>query len=249
MENSNLVSKNGITSGAVRNCYVRINTADEAPALEIFFPKSEDNDRWEIRFLFDEPYIARRQWIDSGLRIFLKDIPSQKIPETVEPLIEKITTHFSKKYPHDVFKRCKNYSSGRQSRVILLHINEHIVLKYCEELRTDFTKNYMKVIVNEAGALEKVYINTYELGTLEYKNGRIEMHRWENENEAQSGSFLSRHYPQRLLNGVVDEPAAKADMIGIIKSSMNGASIEPEEKLIFEKALVFLEQSLPAGQA
>lgn len=242
---SSFVTKDGVISGAVRNCYVRLDTADKAPALEVFFPKSADDDRWEIRPFLNQPYIIRQEWIDSGLRIFFNGIPPRRLSETAEPLIDKITAHFSAKYSGDVFRRYKNYSSGSRSRVILLHINNTVVLKYCEELRADFTKNYMKVIVNETETIEKVYINTYEMGTLEYKHGRIEMHRWENEDEARDASYWSKRYTQRLLNGIVNESGAKAGMIGILKSSMSGAAIEPEDSRVFGKAFAFLENSAP----
>jgi len=240
-ENGDLNLKNGVLSGNIKNCFVWFNTAPDTAALEIFFPKSADEDRWDIRDILNEPYIARKEWIDSGLRLFLKDIPPKKLVKKTGPLIEKIVSHYSTKYPQDVFRRYKHYVCGKTSRVILLHINKTIVIKYCEELRADFTKNFIKVIFSETENCEKVYINTYELGTLEYKNGCIEMHRWENEDEAQSASYLSRRYTQRLLDGVIEEPDMKAKMIEIIKSSINQADIEAEDRRFFEKALAILD--------
>ena len=240
-ENSKLILENGILSGSVKNCFVRLDTVPGTVALEIFFPKGADEDRWEIRDILNEPYIVKKEWIDSGLRLMLKDIPPKKLWKTTKPLIEKIAAHFSGRYPDDVFKHYKHYVCGKLSRVILLHINETIVLKYCEELRADFTRNYFKVLFTEQGNLEKVYINCYEAGTLEYKNGFVEMHRWENEDEAQSVSYLSRRYTQRLLDGVIDEPDDKTKMIEIIRSSMNSSAIENEDRELFDKALSTLE--------
>ena len=237
-------SKKGVFSGRVQNCYARLNTVPETAELEIFFPKTADEDRWGIRDILNEPHIVKKEWIDSGLRIFLKGLPPGKIIGTAEPLIKKITAYFSGKYPDDVFRRYKHYACGQLSRVIFFHINKTIVLKYSEELRADFIKNFCKVIFNEEGSCEKVYINCYETGTLEYKNGNCEMHRWENEDEAQAASYLSKRYTQRILDGVIDGMDIKAKMIGSIRSSIESASIEEEDLRLFETALNFLESKI-----
>ena len=241
IETIQFIPKNGILYSNVENCFVRLDTVPETAALEIFFPRNADEDRWKIRDILNEPCIIKKEWIDSGLRLFLKDVPKKTLLITAESIIKKTVSYFSNKYPHDVFKQYKNYSCGKLTRVILLHINQLIVLKYCEELRADFTKNYFKVILDESEHYEKIYISTYEAGTLEYKNGSFEMHRWENEDEAQSASYLSRRYTQRLLDGVIDEPDTKTKMIGLIKSSMDRATIETDDRRLFETALELLE--------
>jgi hypothetical protein len=242
LPNSQLILENGIISGNIKNCFIRFDTIPDTAALEIFFPKNVDEDRWELRDVLNEPYIAGKEWIDSGLRLLLKDIPSKKLLSTTEPLINKVIVYFSGKYPNDVFKRYKHYTCGKLSRIILLHINDTVVLKYCEELRADFTKNFIKVIFDNTEKCEKIYINTYELGTLEYKNGSIEMHRWENEDEAQSAGYLSRRYTQRLLDGVINGADIKTGMIMLIKSSISQSTIEPDDFDLFEKALDILEK-------
>jgi hypothetical protein len=75
------------------------------------------------------------------------------------------------------------------------------------------------------------------MGTLELKNGLIEMHRWENEDEVQAVSYLSRHYPQRILDGHLDDPEAKKIMVGIIRESMAANKIEKEDLIRFNAAL------------
>ena len=240
-ENAKLMQKNGIFSGNIRNCFIWFDTTPEIAVLEIFFPKNADEDRWKIRELLNEPYIIKKEWIDSGLRLLLKEIPPKELLTTTEPVIKKIAAYFSEKYPLEVFKNYKHYTCGKLSRVILIHINNTVVLKYCEELRADFTKNYFKVIYNESGKCEKAYINTYELGTMEYKNEKIEMHRWENEDEAQSTSYLSRRYTQRILDGVIEETDTKSRMMEIIKSSMDKSVIEPDDLRYFDTALEILK--------
>ena len=232
--------KNGIFSGRVQNCYVRLDTVSETAILEIFFPKSAGEDRRETRDILNIPCIVNMEWVDSGLRLFLKGLSPEKLNEAAESLMEKIAAYFTAKYPDDVFRCYREYSCGKKSKIIFLHFNTTIVLEFCEELREDFTKNFFKVVFNEAGNCEKIYINCYEAGTLEYKNGFLEMHRWENEDEAQSGSYLSRHYTQRLLDGVVEGTDMKTTMISIIRSSISKAAIKKEDSVFFVTALDFL---------
>jgi hypothetical protein len=236
-----MVLEKGILSGKVENCYIRFNTISDPAVLEIFSPKISDEDRWKLRDNFNKPYIIGKEWIDTGLRLFYKGLSPERAIKTAQPLIEKIAAYFFKKYPDDKFLCYKHYPCGQSARVIFLHINETIILKYCEDFRVDFSKNYCNVVFSETGNCEKVYISSYEAGTLEYKDGVLEMHRWENEDEAQSVSYLSRHYTQRLLDGVVDGADIKANMIGIIRSSIAEAAIEAEDRRLFETALNLLE--------
>jgi len=230
------------SAGRVENCFFRLDNVSEPAILEIFFPKCMDEDYQELNVFLKEPYIKNREWFDSGLRLYLKGIPPKKVIKKTRSLIEKIAVYITNKYPDDIFYNYKQYSCGLRSKVILLHFNKTIVIKYCEELREDFTKNFCKVIFNEAGNCEKVYLNCYEEGILEYKKGLIEMHRWESEEEAQSLSYFNRHYTQRLLDGVVTEIDTKTRMIKIIRSSIDAAAIEAEDRSFFVKALDFLEK-------
>jgi hypothetical protein len=227
----------GVLSGKSKNCFVRFDSTSEPAVLDIYFPKTADEDRWELRDILNDKIVAKKEWIDSGLRIFLAKTLFSPLKD-MQSLIAKITTHFEQKYPGDAFLRFKSYSCGHLAQVVLIHINDNIVLKYNEELRTDFTKNFCKVIFSEATKkCNKVYINTYEMGTLELKNGLIEMHRWENEDEAQAASYLSKRYTQRLLNGILDDPGARKVMLEIIRESMADKQIEKEDLDYFNAAL------------
>ena len=72
-----------------------------------------------------------------------------------------------------------------------------ITLEYKEELRRDFTKNYLKIIYNKKTEIyNKIYLYNYEHGIIEITNGVKTVHRWENEEEAQSHSYLNRRYTE-----------------------------------------------------
>ena len=231
-------------TGRIKNCFFRLDNSSEPAILEVLFPKCMDEDYQELNVFLKEPYIKNKEWFDSGLRLYLKGIPPKKVIKKTRSLIENIAVYFTNKYPDEVFFNYKQYSCGQRSNVIVLHFNKTIVLKYCEELREDFTKNYYKVVYNEAGNYEKLYINCYEIGTLEYKNGFMEMHRWENEDEAQASSYFSRHYTQRLLDGVVEGVNIKMKIIDIIRSSISLAAIENEDRCFFDNALDYLEKAI-----
>jgi hypothetical protein len=223
-------------SGRIKNCFVRLDDSSAPAVLEIFSPKCADEDRWGLRDMLAG--IEKKEWLDSGLQLFFKILP----PENEwKSLVAKITGYFMQKYPDDTFSEFKSYSGGPHSKIVLLHINDNLVLKYSEELRADFVKNFCKIIYNEkTGKYTKIFINTYELGTLEWINGSTELHRWENEDEAQSASYLSKHYTQRILDGHLKDPDAEKIMLGIIQESLASQKIREQERKHFDAALGML---------
>jgi hypothetical protein len=101
----------------------------------------------------------------------------------------------------------------------------------------------LKVVCNAGkNTYKKIFVNTYELGTLELRDDIIEMHRWESEDEAQEVSFLSRHYTQRLSDGVLDDPGTKTAMINLLRGSLEGKTIDGGHLEIFLGALKYLDK-------
>jgi len=73
-------------------------------------------------------------------------------------------------------------------------------------LREGFVKTSISLSYNEeTGAVDEVTLNHYKYGIIVIKDGYKDVHRWESEDEAQRGSYLSRRYTTILLNGVVDD--------------------------------------------
>lgn len=73
-------------------------------------------------------------------------------------------------------------------------------------LREGFVKSSISISYNEeTGAVEEAALNHYKYGIIVIKDGYKDVHRWESEDEAQRGSYLSRRYTTILLNGVVDD--------------------------------------------
>ncbi|MDR0402489.1 MAG: hypothetical protein LBH35_02740 [Treponema sp.] len=228
----------GSRSGRVKNCFIRLDDKTDPPGVEIYFPERDDEDMWFLREIFDNNNIRRDRLLDSGARFSYEKKIS---PETVFKTIEQIARHFEEKYPRRAVLFYDRYSCGHLSEVTSIHVDDSLVFKYCQELRRDFVKNYLKVIFDGGGNVAKIYINTYDCGTLEYKNGVLEMHRWENEDEAQSVSYLSRRYTMRIQDGFVSGDDVKQTMIGTVRSSMEANTIAEQDRKRFDEALTFLE--------
>ncbi len=97
---------------------------------------------------------------------------------------------------------------GKQVKKILFEkllrkdfVQSSIVIKYFE--------NTFEVI--------QIIINNYEFGTIEISNNQKETHCWENENQAESVSYLQRRYTSILLNGEVKDPTFEDDLIFSVK--------------------------------
>jgi hypothetical protein len=229
-------------SGRVKNCFVGLDEKTDPPAVEIYFPERDNEDMWFLKEILNGDIARQDGWLDSGVRFsYEKRIPPEKVFEK----IEEIARHFEEKYPRRAVRFYNRYSCGHRSEVTLIHVDESLVSKYCQELRRDFVKNYLKVIFDAGGKVTKVYINTYDYGTLEYKNGVLEMHRWENEDEAQSVSYLSRRYTLRIQDGAVNGDDAKQAMIGIVRSSIEADTIMEQDRKRFDQALDFLQTVVP----
>ena len=75
-------------------------------------------------------------------------------------------------------------------------------------LRDGFVKSSVSVTYDrETGAVTEVVLNHYKYGIIVIREGYKDVHRWESEDEAQKGSYLTRRYTTILLNGVVDDSA------------------------------------------
>ncbi|MDR2143492.1 MAG: hypothetical protein LBP29_03885 [Treponema sp.] len=228
-----------IPSGRIKNCFVRIGEKADPSSVEIYFPQRDDEDMWFLKRILNGDDTRQNGWLDSGVSFsYDRGIPAKTIIEK----IEKIARHFEEKYPQRAVRFYNRYFCGHLSEVTLIHVDENLVSKYCQELRRGFVRNYLKVIFDASGKVAKMYINTYDYGTLEYKNGVLEMHRWENEDEAQSGSYLSRRYTLRIQDGIVKGDDPKQTMIGMLRSSMESNTIAEEDQRRFDDALNFLEK-------
>lgn len=81
-------------------------------------------------------------------------------------------------------------------------------------LREGFVKSSVSLVYNEkTGSVNEVVLNHYKYGIIVIKDGYKDVHRWESEDEAQKVSYLSRHYPVKLLNGPVKDSAFEESLV------------------------------------
>jgi hypothetical protein len=116
--------------------------------------------------------------------------------------------------------------------------DKKIKLEYIKKLREDFTGNYIEIIYDkEKDEFDKIYLYDSENGILDYQNGIKKMHRWENEDEAQAGSYLNRRYTSILLDGVTDDLAVEKKITESSRGFITKKDIKNEEMKIINKAL------------
>lgn len=70
-------------------------------------------------------------------------------------------------------------------------------------LRSDFVERSLILTLKEDHQLAGIHFSSNEHGTVEWIDGTglAGCHRWENEDEARSASYLSKHYTAVLLDG------------------------------------------------
>jgi|TergutMp193P3_1026864.scaffolds.fasta_scaffold05052_5 hypothetical protein len=122
-------------------------------------------------------------------------------------------------------------------------MNEDIYIEYKEYLKDDYAKNCMEIIYDEINNIfKKIYLYNCDYGTIEAKNSKKEIHIWESEDNAQSGSYLNKHYPVICLNGKVNDPEVEENIIRENLSYIDKLNIEKEKIEIINNAMNYLRR-------
>ncbi|MDR0321511.1 MAG: hypothetical protein LBI28_08410 [Treponema sp.] len=120
---------------------------------------------------------------------------------------------------------------------------DKIHLEYKESLTEDYTKNYFEIIYDKNnGAFEYIYLYNSRYGTLEYKDGKKEIHKWETEDEAQDGSYLNKNYPIICLDGVTDDRLLENNIIEANMEYIKTLELQEEETEIINSGIEFLKK-------
>jgi hypothetical protein len=124
--------------------------------------------------------------------------------------------------------------------------DENIKLEYIKRLREDFTGNYIEIIFNkEKDVFTRIYFYDSKHGTLEYLNGIKKVHRWEDEDEAQSGSYLNRRYTSILLDGIISDPVREERIIESTYTFIKEINVKKAEMEIISKAIGIVKNTRP----
>ncbi|MCL2800469.1 MAG: hypothetical protein FWD28_01745 [Treponema sp.] len=121
-------------------------------------------------------------------------------------------------------------------------MNNILHLEYKELLTPDYTRNYLEIKYNESNKeYIKIYIYNSEYGTIEIVNGKKEMHKWETEDEAKTGSYLNRNYPIIGLNGVSDDSRLEDLIINENLKYINKIKPSKKELEIINNAVKYIK--------
>jgi hypothetical protein len=121
-------------------------------------------------------------------------------------------------------------------------MSENIHIEYKEYIKEDYAKNYMEIIYDKINNFfTKIYIYNWEYGIIDVKNNKKEIHKWENEDDAQFGSYLNKHYPIICLNGKTNDPAIEENIINENIKYIKTLNIEKEKMEIINYALKYLK--------
>lgn len=116
-------------------------------------------------------------------------------------------------------------------------INGIKVIRFASFLKEDYIERMVKISIKNGSAVT-IYFSSNNFGTATWMKGRgfVESHRWEVEDDLKDISYLAKHYPALLENGMVSEdyafdkivsdvlmnmidPALSSDIYKILKSS------------------------------
>jgi len=114
-------------------------------------------------------------------------------------------------------------------------------IEYKELLTHDYSRNYLEIKYNEnINKFIKVYLYNSEFGTIEIMNNKKEVHKWETEDEAKSGSYLKRNYTIIGLNGITDNKILENKIIDENLKYIKRINIKEKEMEIINKAIQYI---------
>ena len=114
-------------------------------------------------------------------------------------------------------------------------------LEYKQKFKEDYTGNYLEIMYDEDNfKFVKIYFYSSKYGTIEIINNKKEVHRWETEDEAKSGSYLKRNYPIIGLNGMTNNKQLENKIIEENINYLKEINIKEEEIKIVNKAIQYL---------
>ena len=228
-------------SGLADNCFVRIYKLNGNVFLEIYGPGLNQRDRERISLIMENPVVDKVSWLDYGVMVRLKNIILPGAVKSLRQIIGLTASYFSKSYPSEKILRKDVYSCGQLSEVDAFWTTRVLIIRYCEQLRPGFTKNYIRVNFDSGiKSFSEIYVNSYEYGTLELKQGLLEMHRWESDDEARSASFWNKSYPTRIADGTMNDPEMKRNIIKSVSDSLLTKNLSPDDLLLIRDAIEFL---------
>jgi len=103
------------------------------------------------------------------------------------------------------------------------HENDISTVEFVTYLREDFVNTILRIRIKERKLLS-IFFHSNTFGVAEWQNGEgfMSCNRWEDEDQAKSQSYLSRHYTTLILNGSQNFDYALENIVPDVCSSFNG---------------------------
>ena len=97
-----------------------------------------------------------------------------------------------------------------------------IKLYFTSYLRDDFVERSIVLSIDKDLLIQHIYFSSYKHGSVEWTNG-VGLHEcrlWENEDQAQSPTYLTRRYTTKLSNGIQDLNYAQKNILADLFKNM-----------------------------
>jgi len=94
--------------------------------------------------------------------------------------------------------------------------NEHEKRVYfVSYLREGFVERSLVLYIDRKNRIKTIYFSSYEFGSVEWINGHgLQEYRvWEDDDQAEASTYLTRRYTARLADGMADEEYAQESIV------------------------------------
>lgn len=100
-------------------------------------------------------------------------------------------------------------------------INGIKVIRFASFLKEDYIERLVKISIKNGSAVT-IYFSSNSFGTATWMKGKgfVESHRWEVEDDLKDISYLAKHYPALLENGMVSEDYAFDKIVSDVLMNM-----------------------------
>jgi hypothetical protein len=107
-------------------------------------------------------------------------------------------------------------------------------------------KSVSLFVSDDTDDIIQIYLSSYEYGNMTWKRnvGALEVHKWETEEDLEEGNFLSRHFPQILSDGLVNDRKYELVLMDSVLEDVRKSANLPSE---LREEIVRILESVKGG--
>ena len=110
------------------------------------------------------------------------------------------------------------------------------ILTFSELLKKDYVGKSIMIIQSEKNVIEEIIITNYKVGILEYRNQKVEIHKWENEEELEIEPYSKNKYTLLLSDGFAPNIDGYK-MVEEIQEMTNTEEMAEKDKKLVKKGI------------